>query len=453
MRNDGAEQNRTTPPGPPAEQSEASQTSPSSGAPATTVNQVTIINRAKRSWGRLLLIAVILALAALCYYAIRHDGDFPGADSIRAAGDTVAGLAGVILNHRDTRDERAEFPNPAQRHLVLKELLVDLTNARRLNAGVPPVRMGDNTAAQLHAEAALDGCYASHWDRWGLKPNHRYTLAGGTGAGAENVHATGYCVGLLEGHFPIMSMAVEVAEIVGDWMRSPEHRRVLLDPAHTVLNVGIAHDRFNASVVQHFTSDYVQYEQKPGIDADGTLRLQGAVDGATLDLGSTINVQVAYDLPPQYLTAGQLTHTYDLCNPVAVAYLSEPLRTLAPSTADSATTQPAPQQCVDPYRIPADIAPPDSPSAADRAQVAALVAGAGVPEPAATEMLRIVASRLEIAASRFDVAADLTPALRRHGPGIYTVRLWGRPHHVEEPVVLSEQSIFWQTAPPQGAPY
>ena len=362
MLDDGAAQNRTTPPAAPAEHSAASP-SPS-GAPAPTVNRITIINRAKRGRGRLLLIAVILALAALCYYAIRHDGDFPGADSIRAAADTAAGLAAVVLNHRDTRDERAEFPNPAQRHIVLKELLVELTNARRLNARVPPVRMGDNPAAQLHAEAALDGCYASHWDRWGLKPNHRYTLAGGTGAGAENVHATGYCVGLLEGHFPIISMEVEVAEMVGDWMRSPEHRRVLLDPAHTVLNVGIAHDRFNASVVQHFTSDYVRYEQKPVIDADGALRLRGSVDGATLDLGPTINIQMAYDPPPQYLTIGQLTHTYDLCHPAAVAYLTEPLRTLAPSATESATstTQPAPRQCVDPYRIPADIAPPDSPS-------------------------------------------------------------------------------------------
>ena len=153
------------------------------------------------------------------------------------------------------------------------------------------------------------------------------------------------------------------------------------------------------------------------------------------------------------MTTGQLTHTYDLCNPVAVAYLAEPLRTLAPSVADSATTQPAPRQCVDPYRIPADIAPPDSPSAADRAQVAALVAGAGVPKAAPTEMLRVVASRLDIAANQFDVAADLTPALRRHGPGIYTVRLWGHPDHMDESVPLSEQSIFWQTAPPQGAPY
>ena len=118
-------------------------------------------------------------------------------------------------------------------------------------------------------------------------------------------------------------MEVEVAEVVAEWMRSPEHRRILLDSADTVVNVGIAHDRFNLSTVQHFTSDYVQYDQKPAIDSDGTLRLRGAVVGATLDIGEVVNVQIAYGPPPRYLTTGQLTHTNDLCNPVVVAYLTK----------------------------------------------------------------------------------------------------------------------------------
>ena len=207
---------------------------------------------ARLGWVRLLLIAVALALAALSYYAINHDGDFPGADPIRTVADQTTLWFGVLVNHRDTRDERAEFPDPAQRHLDLKELMVELTNGHRAEAGVPPVRIGDNPAAQLHAEGSLEGCYASHWDRWGLKPHHRYSLSGGTGAGAENVAGLDYCIRFLDGHLPIRSMEDEVAEAVAQWMRSPDHRRVMLDPAHTLLNAGIAHDRFNANLVQHF---------------------------------------------------------------------------------------------------------------------------------------------------------------------------------------------------------
>ena len=71
--------------------------------------------------------------------------------------------------------------------------MLELINAERTSRGIPPVRLGENQAAQLHAEAALEGCYSAHWDRWGLKPNHRYTLAGGTGAEAENVSGHDTC--------------------------------------------------------------------------------------------------------------------------------------------------------------------------------------------------------------------------------------------------------------------
>ena len=55
----------------------------------------------------------------------------------------------------------------------LKQRVLERTNAFRKQAGVPVVAIGYNKAAQLHAEAALEGCYSSHWDRWGLTPNAR----------------------------------------------------------------------------------------------------------------------------------------------------------------------------------------------------------------------------------------------------------------------------------------
>ncbi len=390
-------------------------------------------------WVRLSLIFIVLALAAASY-------------PLWAIGDTVGEWVTALVHHRDTRDERAEFPNPVYRHFLLKELMVELTNAHRAEAGAPPVRMGPNSAAQLHAEASLDACYASHWDRWGLKPHHRYVLAGGTGAGAENVSGLDYCVKLFDGHLPIRSMEDEVSDAVAQWMRSPDHRRIMLDPAHTLLNVGIAHDWFNAALVQHFESDYVRYDRKPEIDPQGILRFSGALSGADLETGETVGVQIAYDPPPQPLTAGQLSHTYALCNPVVVAHLVEPLPSGSYYAGPAAREELTWQRCVDPYRTPADHPRPDSSSAANKA-LAVAMAASDAPEPVRTESLRITADRMEITDDRFDVEADLAPILGRNGPGIYTVRLWGRPRHMAEPVPLSEHPVFWLTAPPKGAPY
>ena len=47
-------------------------------------------------------------------------------------------------------------------------------------------------------------------------------------------------------------------------MDSPGHRRNLLDPAHTELNVGIAYNRYNTVMAQHFASDYVKLLPEAG---------------------------------------------------------------------------------------------------------------------------------------------------------------------------------------------
>ena len=104
---------------------------------------------------------------------------------IQASGDDTPS--------QGTREEAVPIGDPALRHASLKELMLRLTNERREDAELRPVRMGTNPAAQLHAENSLKGCYISHWDHWELKPNHRYTLASGAGTGGENVRGATYC--------------------------------------------------------------------------------------------------------------------------------------------------------------------------------------------------------------------------------------------------------------------
>ena len=68
---------------------------------------------------------------------------------------------------------------PHLRHLELKQHFLDLVNAERETVGVKALELGQNPAAQLHAEESLASCITSYWSADGLKPYHRYTFAGG----------------------------------------------------------------------------------------------------------------------------------------------------------------------------------------------------------------------------------------------------------------------------------
>ena len=438
--------------------------------------------------GCVILIAIIVAFSVAAYFALVQNADFIGAKTIRTLASEATesyeyakrqfeSFANNVTNPqilvpaaptdprgtndhivfpstvlRDTADERQEVPNPAMRHHELKSLLLQLTNQHRANAGVPPVKMGNNPAAQLHAEAALEGCYSSHWDRWGLKPNHRYTLTGGTGADAENVSGLDYCIKPEDNFTAHSSMELEVIEAIESWTDSPGHRRNSLDPAHNELNVGIAYDRYNTVMAQHFTSDYVRYDRRPAIDPQGILTLSATVSGATLQIRDSVNIQIAYDSPPKTLTKGQLSYTYALCLSTPVAYVVEPLPPGWHFNESGVNTTTHKDSCVDPYLTPAGHPAPDNPDEAHRMWEDAKSASANAPA-LHVQTIRIVSKSMTVNDTDIEVQADLSKVLATHGPGIYTVILWGKPHHMAKPVPLSKQAIFWKTQPPAGAPY
>ena len=377
------------------------------------------------------------------------------ADRVSSFGDTITEVANQpdrATSPGDTTTEVAAQPDPALRHLALKRQMLLLTNQEREKNGVPPVRLGTNPAAQLHAEAALEGCYGGHWDKWGLKPNHRYTLTGGTGAEGENGSGLRYCIKAQDNYRAITSMNEEIAEAVQGWMDSPGHRKNLLNPAHTVLNVGITHDRYNRAMVQHFSSDYVNYQVKPYIDSVGVLRLEARTERASLQISNSVNIQISYDPPAKTLTRGQLNNTYALCNGRQIAYLVEPLTDGSHYSGPSIKTKSQENKCLDPYQINPSRESPKSHDAAYQAWADAK-AGSAAAAPITTQVARIAANRLDRSGQHINVEADLNQVLQQNGPGIYTVTLWGRPNHMLESSPLSKQAIFWQTPIPPGNPY
>ena len=334
--------------------------------------------------------------------------------------------------------------------------MLDLTNRHRASQGLPPVRLGHNPAAQRHAQSVLNGCHLSHWDRWGLTPNHRYALAGGAGADGENVSGSSFCPQSTTLDQVLQRPAdlhQEAAQAVEAWMRSPGHRRNLLDPAHTVMHAGIASNPPTTVMVQQFASDYVHYQQRPTISPQGLLTLSGTLNNATLDTMDLALVTLGWEPPPQPLTRGQLVHTYTVCNPLTIAYVTSPPPTGMTFASPETTRASEPAPCIQPQRNPPDTPAPRSYQEAHAAWQQARQASQNAPWTP-TQVRRVVAQdTINPTQDTFQVAADITHLLDQHGPGVYTVMLWGLPDHMQEPTLISQQPIFWLAQPAPGHPH
>ena len=334
-------------------------------------------------------------------------------------------------------------PSPELRHLTEKRYMLELINAERTKAGVGTVTLGNNIAAQLHAEAALENCFSSHWGIDGLKPYMRYSLAGGHQSNGENGSGLDYCIRATDGYSANNSIRHEVKETVDGWMSSPGHRRNLLDPHHKKVSVGIAWDQYNTVMYQHFEGAYVEYERIPGISSD-ILSFSGtAKNGVRFSQERDLGVQIYYDPPPHELTRGQVARTYCYDNGRPVASLRWPLTGGYRWTTDtfSQTYQP----CPDPYDVPPNAPAPRSYTEAHRAWQEAYNASQSR-KPQSITVPWITASEWTASGTSFAVEAGIAEILNQYGDGVYTVVVWGNVGGVRE--VISQYSIFHGVTPP-----
>lgn len=338
------------------------------------------------------------------------------------------------------------LPPPALRHLGEKEYMLELINEERAKVGAPPVVLGDNVAAQLHAEASLAGCFSGHWGADGLKPYMRYSLTGGYQSGGENVSGLHYCIRDGEFYTPIRSSEEELREAMEGFMNSPGHRRQILAQWHKKVNIGLAWDKYNFRVVQYFEGDYVEYSRLPNIDDNGVLSFAGETrNGFGFGDRDDLGVQVYYDPPPYPLSRGQLARTYCTGLGVEVAALRPPLTGNWFYTDHQFSASQS--QCPDPYNVPADTPGPGSPREASAAWQTAYDASQNMPDRYVTGP-RITAASWRSAGTDFAVTADLSGVVSRHGPGVYTVLVWGNT--AGEDIVISQYSIFYGVEPPGG---
>lgn len=336
-------------------------------------------------------------------------------------------------------------PSPELRHPMEKRYMLELINAERAKAGVGAVVLGDNIAAQTHAESALKNCFSSHWGMDGLKPYMRYSLAGGYQSNGENGSGLDYCIRPSDGYRAIGGIEQEIEEAMDGWMRSPGHRRNLLDPTHQRVNIGIAWDRYNTVMYQHFEGGYVEYERLPTISS-GVLSFTGtAKNGVRFSQERDLGVQIYYDPPPHELTAGQLSRTYCYDSGRPVAGLRPPLagRSFYPSHEFTRSYAP----CPNPYDVPSDAPAPRSPAEAHRAWQEAYSASRS-PGSLQLTIPWINALQWKATGADFAIRADIDEVLKRHGRGVYSLIVWGK--RGGEDIVLSQYSIFHGVVPPDG---
>ncbi|MCE2529708.1 MAG: CAP domain-containing protein [Acidimicrobiia bacterium] len=195
-------------------------------------------------------------------------------------------------------DARDEAPTPEE----LRAFALDLINADRRSYGVPPVRLGTNAAAQVHAEDAVrSGYLAGHWTSGGMKPYMLYTQAGGVGVMAEN--AAGQTTGAEDcdrptvvcgeidvlGAIESMQWSMMYDDAHADW----GHRDTIINPIYDTVNIGIAFTDTHVAFYQHFEYTTLAHEVAPSLE-DGILELL-LQPLASLEIGP---IFIFYDPPP-----------------------------------------------------------------------------------------------------------------------------------------------------------
>ena len=314
---------------------------------------------------------------------------------------------------------------------ALKRYMLELINTEREQEGLHTLTMGNNPAAQSHADSALRNCFSSHWGVDGLKPYMRYSRAGGYQSNGENGYGIGYCIVASDGFSARGDMKHEILKAMNSFMSSVGHRRNILRPQHRKVNIGIAHDRYNIRVYQHFEGDYVTYSQLPAI-RDGVLTMSGTVrNGPEMNDVTDLGVQIYHDPPPRRLTRGQLAMTYCYDHGLQVAALRRPVQAGWSWTKHEFVTEYRP--CPDPYNTSSDAPAPQSYA---ESKEAGRKARESPRESQSITVPWVTADRWDIGDQNFAVSANLRDIVRQHGPGVYTVLIWASKS------LVSDYSIF-----------
>jgi uncharacterized protein YkwD len=167
-------------------------------------------------------------------------------------------LGGILPSLNQTTD--------FEKFAELRANLLEMVNEERAVAKLPALAIDElaTRVATAHATEMAQHEFASHWNRDGLKPYHRYSLAGGTDATQENVSAADNTwsnkLSDLKQDTSYLHLRLYEEKPPNDG-----HRKTILAPQHTHVGFGIAVEKLRLRLVELFVAKYVEVKQLPRV--------------------------------------------------------------------------------------------------------------------------------------------------------------------------------------------
>ena len=203
---------------------------------------------------------------------------------------------------------------PNYDEVVMNDLLEHallVINQDREKFSLRPVVLGQNKAAQLHAEDLLSHGYLSHWDSAGRKPYMMYSIASGTGSVSENAALQGSATECSIHWGPediLKGIASMQFQMVYDDLECCDngHRDTILDVHHNVVHIGLAWNGTQLFMVQHFANEYVEWNNYPNLNSNGVVSLSGI---ANIQISGPLVLAIAYDPIPSGASPSDLRNS------------------------------------------------------------------------------------------------------------------------------------------------
>ena len=347
-----------------------------------------------------------------------------------------------------------QHPFPNLRYHDVKEHALELINDYRNKAGVPPLTMGDNISAQIHAELTLQDCHSSLWSSDGLATEARYSLAGGYQNSNTIIFGNDYCGDREEREFINNSEVAEVVESIfkpeEDWdIFSYGIPETMSDERYSKLNIGLTRDSHYTRMVLVLETDYIDYAELPFIN-NGVFSLSGRLkNSATLTDKKSLSIGIFYRQPPIPLTNGQLIRVYSSTIGDQIVSLRHP-----PSVGSHWKSEEYIKtfyECLSPYDASLSDAPPiiskeEADALNDKARDDCAPIRAKETGGIERTIPWVTADKWVVDGNNFLVVADISEVVNTHGDGLYTVSVWGEKDGQD--ILVSEYTIFYGVNPP-----